>query len=160
MNTARSHSVHLDFPSHILSSPFAVSVHTLQSPIYTHSCPSPVHNHGQTPLSLTIPLHISFPRPSQSQSTLYNHQSTHIPVPLLFTITARHPFHSPFPFTYPFLALRSLSPHSTITNLHIFLSLSCSFLLVAGGWLCCFCTFLTTVRKSKCLFAVTNVIFL
>jgi hypothetical protein len=31
-----------DFPSHILSSPFAVPVHTLQSPIYTYSSPSTV----------------------------------------------------------------------------------------------------------------------
>jgi hypothetical protein len=38
-------------------------------------------------------------------------------------------------FTYPFLTLRSLSPHSIITNIHIFLSLSYSFLLVAG-WDC------------------------
>ena len=31
-----------DFSLHIHSSPFAVSVHTLQSPIYTSSSPSPV----------------------------------------------------------------------------------------------------------------------
>jgi hypothetical protein len=31
-----------DFPSHIHPSPFAVSVHTLQSPIYTSSSPSPI----------------------------------------------------------------------------------------------------------------------
>ena len=38
-------------------------------------------------------------------------------------------------FTYPFLNLWSLSPDSIITNLYIFLSLSYSFLLVAGWWL-------------------------
>jgi hypothetical protein len=37
-----------------------------------------------------------------------------------------------FLFTYLFLILHSLSPHSLITNLHIFLSLSYSFLLVAA----------------------------
>ena len=35
----------------------------------------------------------------------------------------------------PFLVLRCLTPLSTITNLHIFLSFSYSFLLVAGWWL-------------------------
>jgi len=34
--------------------------------------------------------------------------------------------------TYPFLIFCSLSPHSMITNLHIFLSLSHSFLLVTA----------------------------
>jgi len=28
--------------------------------------------------------HISVPHPPQSQSTLYNHQSTHLPLPVLF----------------------------------------------------------------------------
>ena len=45
-----------------------------------------------------------------------------------------------FLFTYPCLALRSLSTHCLITNLHIFLSLSCSYLLAAGWWLSCSCT--------------------
>jgi hypothetical protein len=38
-------------------------------------------------------------------------------------------------FTYPFHILRSLSPHSTTMNPHIFLSLSNCSLLVAGRWL-------------------------
>ena len=33
-------------------------------------------------------------------------------------------------FVYPFLTVRSLIPHSTTTNLHLFLSLSYSFLSV------------------------------
>jgi hypothetical protein len=77
-NQTQSLSSLTDFSQHIHSPPFAVSVHTLQSPVYT-----------------------PIPHPSQSQSTLYSHQSTH-----------------------PFPTLRSLSPHSTVTNLHIFLSLS------------------------------------
>ena len=39
---------------------------------------------------------------------------------------------SDFSLTYPFHILPSLSPHSTITNPHIFLFLCCSFLLVAS----------------------------
>jgi hypothetical protein len=35
-------------------------------------------------------------------------------------------------FIYSFPTLRSLRPHSIVTNLHIFLSLSSSSLLVAG----------------------------
>jgi len=50
------------------------------------------------PVHLPVSLHTSFPRPPQSQSTLYSHQSTRIPVPY------------------------------------------CSFLFVAGAWLCYFCT--------------------
>jgi len=36
-------------------------------------------------------------------------------------------------YTYPFFTVRSLSPHSTTSNLRIFHSFSYSFLLVAGG---------------------------
>jgi len=42
-------------------------------------------------------------------------------------------------FNIPFFILRSLSPHSVITNLYIFLYLSWSFLLLPGWWLSC-CT--------------------
>jgi hypothetical protein len=43
------------------------------------------------------------------------------------------------PFTNPFLALRSPSTQSTITNVHIFRTLSYFFLLAADRWLseCC-----------------------
>jgi hypothetical protein len=49
-----------------------------------------------------------------------------------------------FFFAYPLLFLRSLSPHSVITNLHVFLFLCNSFLLLAGWWKssCCCETFL------------------
>jgi len=42
---------------------------------------------------------------------------------------------SPVYFTYPSLNLRSPSTESIITNLHIFLSIPLSCLLVAGWWL-------------------------
>ena len=52
-------------------------------------------------------------------------------------------------FTHPYPTLRSLGPHPIITNLHIFLSLSCSFLSVASWWLSCSCTrFLPTVGQQ------------
>jgi hypothetical protein len=54
-----------------------------------------------------------------------------------------------FLFTYLFLILRSLSPHSTITNLHIFLSFSYSFLLVAAWWLWYSCRCFLPPWESK-----------
>ena len=51
----------------------------------------------------------------------------------------RHSAHWFF-FTYPYLILRIISLDSTIINLHIFLSLSCSFLLLAAwrlSYSCC-----------------------
>ena len=63
-------------------------------------------------------------------------------------------------FTYPFPILRTLSPHSISTNLHIFLSHSYSFLLVVGSWLLCpihfFCVF-TTVEITKFSYALTEI---
>jgi len=47
----------------------------------------------QTLSSLLILLHISVPHPSQSLSTLYNHQSAHLPLSLLF-LPDRCPAHS------------------------------------------------------------------
>jgi hypothetical protein len=57
-------SSHTHSSSHIPPPPFAVPVHTLQPPICT-------------------PSHIP-PTPSQSQSTLYSHQSAHLSLSLLF----------------------------------------------------------------------------
>ena len=51
-------------------------------------------------------------------------------------------------FTYPFPILRNLSPHSINTNLHIFLSLSYSFLLLVGSWLPCPYTYLPHAAES------------
>ena len=45
-----------------------------------------------------------------------------------------------YSFTHPLLAPRSISPHFIITNLNIFLSISCSFLFVAGRCLSCSCS--------------------
>jgi len=53
---------------------------------------------------------------------------------IIIILQPRHSIHS-FSFTHPSPTLRSLSPPSTTTNLHIFLSLSCSFLLAASSWL-------------------------
>ena len=53
---------------------------------------------------------------------------------IIIIINAYTQFTSWFLFTYLFLILHGLSPDSTTTNLHIFLSLSHSFLLVAAWW--------------------------
>ena len=50
-----------------------------------------------------------------------NETTTIISLPKLTQLTLS------FLFTHSFLALRNLSPHSTVTNLHIFLCLSYSF---------------------------------
>ena len=49
-----------------------------------------------------------------------------------------------FVYVYPFFILRSLSARSTVTNLHIFLFIYYSLLLVAGGRLSYF-----SRRKGK-----------
>ena len=64
-------------------------------------------------------------------------------------------------FTYPFLTLRSLSPHSTITNPHMFLSLYYSFLLVTSWWLSdCYCVFSYHRKVKMFVRIVRSVVFL
>lgn len=61
--------------------------------------------------------------------------------------------------THLFLILWCLSANSVITNIHIFLSLSYSFLLVAS-WCLSYSVDIVTVGKSKCSFALTEVLYL
>jgi hypothetical protein len=46
----------------------------------------------------------------------------------------------------------SFSASSTVTNLHVFLSVSCSLLLVAGGWLSYFSRWFVPLWESQKLF--------
>ena len=90
-----------DFSPHVHSPPFPVSVHTLQSPLY-------------------------IPHPSQSQPSLYSHQSTFPTLPSLSPHSTVTNLHSPpFPVSVltlshqsTFPTLPSLSPHSAVTSLH------------------------------------------
>ena len=68
---------------------------------------------------------------------------------IIITTTTDTQFAYWFLFTYPFLILHSLIPHSIITNLHIFLSFSYSFLLVAGWWLSSSCRCFLPLRESQ-----------
>jgi len=65
-------------------------------------------------------------------------------------ITVLKPVHCWFSFTYPFSTLPSLTPHSAVTNLHIFLSLYHSFLSAVGWWLSwCYRCFLSPRPSSR-----------
>ena len=91
----------------------------------------------QTLSSLLILHHISVPHPSQSHSTLYHHHCT--------VTVSLHTVPSP-------LYRHSLTPHCTITNLHIFLFLCHSFPSVARWWLSCCYGWLSHRQKVKRLY--------
>ena len=89
----------------------------------------------QTLSSLLILHHISVPHPSQSHSTLYHHHCT--------VTVSLHTVPSP-------LYRHNLTPHCTVTNLHIFLFLCHSFTSVAGWWLSgCYGWFLSQWQISR-----------
>ena len=71
-------------------------------------------------------LYISLSHTQQSQSTLYS--SVHIPVS--HSAVSVHTLQF---CTYPCLTLSSLSPHSTITNPHVFLPLTVTLLFLPAS---------------------------
>jgi len=62
-----------------------------------------------------------------------------------------------FPSTHPFLTLGSLSPHSTITNLHNFVFLSYSFLLMSAWRLSKSYIYFLLYVEIKCQLDATEV---